>query len=292
MFYDREDCINLVPYVDEYGTKSGIFLFKNVLPEKLMQSMEEELASFDSSEFKYTEGLIPWYEDKVSGRPTQLHEMWEFLSELIGPEYVIHPSQSLIKVKPGDGGMFIHSDSPGKGQCHLLSQDDKWSTCCIIDFGLVAYVGTWEGGALFYPNLNSEGKEWAGKEPEPDKCFEYTPKRGDVVLHSAFHPFEHGVREVTDGIRYAFSNFSLPAADNIGTFYNYGTPEYIEQIGDKGHDAIETWITPLKKNPRFTPERLAEMKQSGLLGEDLSAAYGHVEFDDLLDQYKKEHGLA
>ena len=31
LFYDRPDCINISPYVDAYGTKSGIFVFKNFL---------------------------------------------------------------------------------------------------------------------------------------------------------------------------------------------------------------------------------------------------------------------
>ena len=34
LFYDRPDCINISPYVDAYGTKSGIFVFKNFLKKE------------------------------------------------------------------------------------------------------------------------------------------------------------------------------------------------------------------------------------------------------------------
>jgi hypothetical protein len=66
-----------------------------------------------------------------------LIEVWEKVSELIGPDWVIHPSASILTSKPGDKGMFVHSDSPGKGQCHLLSQTYTYKTCCELDYGIV-----------------------------------------------------------------------------------------------------------------------------------------------------------
>ncbi len=271
MFYDRPDCIVLSSHVDEYGTNSGIFLFKNILPADIIADIEKELAEHDKSEFKYEDTLVPWYANKLAPVPTRLHELWEFISEILGPEYVIHPSQNLLAVRPGDNGMFVHSDSPGKGCDHMLSQDDVWTTCCSIDFGLVGYLGDFTGGALFYPNINADGTVMQGdRVPE---VFEYYPQKGDVVLHSAFEPYSHGVREVESGVRYAFSNFVLKAEDNPETFYNYGSPEYIAQIGDKGPERIREWMLPLKGNPRFTPEKLKEMKDSGLVGEELSKAF-------------------
>ena len=44
-FYERPDCITLSSNVDPYGTPSGIFLFKNFIPEELMLDMEKEIES-------------------------------------------------------------------------------------------------------------------------------------------------------------------------------------------------------------------------------------------------------
>lgn len=280
-FYDRPDCVRLSKHIDEYGTESGIFLFKNFIPEDLMLEMEAELFEKGRDEDSYGSTLISWYTNKITPRPKKLLDLWEMISELLYPTWVIHPSQAILNVRPGDNGMFIHSDSPGKGMCHLLSQDDKYDTCCELDFGLVAYFGDFTGGAIFYPsvpsdgvlNIDSNGFNVPPAEGEP--CFEYTPQRGDLIIHSAFDPYAHGVREVTSGVRYAFSNFVLKAADNPGTFYNYKTPEYYEQIGDRSEERIDNWLKPLKVNPMFTDERIAIMQASGLEGKELAQEFNY-----------------
>ena len=277
-FYDRPDCLNISPYVDEYGTKSGIFVFKNIIPKDLIEKIESGLKALPEENDKYTETLINWYSEKMAKGVDGTLELWEFISELISPEWVIHPSNNYIRVKPGDNGMFIHSDSPGKGQCHLLSQTDVWSTCCELDYGLCAYLGDYEGGAIFYPNIGLDGKAKTSDFDGP--CFEYTPQKGDIVIHSAFNPYGHGVREVTSGKRYVFSNFSLKATDNPGTFYNYGTPEYYKQIGNRTEEEINMWMKPLRPNPQFSSEKIKMYQESGLEGKDLAEAF----FSDMIPE--------
>ena len=158
-----------------------------------------------------------------------------------------------------------------------LSQPDVYQTCCLLDFGVVAYFGEFDGGEVFYPRVDKNGIP-RDTYDEID-CFEYKPERGDIVVHSAFDQYEHGVREVTSGIRYAFSNFSLKAEDNPGTFYNYGTPEYMKQIGyaieskTVNDEIMGNWARPLKPNPQFSPEALKEMQASGLQGRELADAF-------------------
>lgn len=273
MFYDRPDCIRLSEWVDDWGSQSGIFVFKNIIPQHLVEKIESQLNSASKEEFRYEETLIDWYAEKVSPSPDGLHDVWEFMSELLGPEYVIHPSRNLLTLRPGDGGMFIHSDSPGKGACHRLSQPDVWQTCCVIDFGVVAYFGDWEGGEVFYPNIRPDsfpkapGSQDYGSEEE---CFEYKPEKGDVVIHSAFWPYNHGVREVTSGTRYAFSNFSLQAVDNPGTFHNYGTEEYVKQIAERTPEQLTLWARPLIANPQFSSDVIKAIQDSGLKGDDIA----------------------
>jgi hypothetical protein len=277
-FYDREDCLNISPYVDAYGTKSGIFIFKNFFEQDLVEDIENQLENTDPTH--YDKNLIDWYAGKISIRPDRLHEAWEAISELLYPTWVIHPQNNLLTVKPGDGGMFMHSDSPGKNMCHLLSQTDTFNTCCTLDYGVVGYFGKWEGGAIYYPNINPDGSVKDPNNKNMDEpCLEYTPSRGDLVIHSAFDPYGHGVREVTSGVRYAFSNFCLKAVDNPGTFYNYKTPEYYAQIGSKSKKELNDWSEPLVENPQFSDEKIKVYQESGLKGPELAAAF----FSDMVE---------
>jgi hypothetical protein len=209
MFYDRPDCIKL---------SEKIFVFKNVIPKEMLEEYTKQLDSQPKEEFKYEDSIINWYQDKVAPYVHGIHDIWEKLSDLLYPEYVIHPSSNVLTVRPGDGGMFIHSDSPGKGCEDMLSQLDEFSTCCIIDYGLVLYMGEWTGGAIFYPNIRVDGTVKQDGEDRDADCLEYYPEHGDIVIHSSTHPYEHGVREVESGVRYAFSNFVLRADENPGSF--------------------------------------------------------------------------
>jgi hypothetical protein len=271
MFYDKPECETIVSTIDEYGTKTGVFVFKKIIPESILESVREQLEKESQMTTQYEETLIDWYAEKTTNPIGGIIDIWEYISELIYPEYVIHPSRNFLKVKPGDGGMFIHSDSPGKHSCHLLSQPDVFQTCCIIDYGLVGYFGKFEGGAVFYPNFNPDGTKKTTNFDGP--CLEYQPEEGDVVIHGAFADYAHGVREVTSGTRYAYSNFVLRAEDNPGTFYNYKTDEYYNQIGDKSERYELEWMKPLIQNPQFTKEKIKAMQESGLKGKELAAEF-------------------
>lgn len=276
-FYDDPNCKNISVYTDIYGTKSGVFIYKNFVKPEYIESIEKELAGTEPTD--YEENLIDWYAGKISIPPKDLIKVWEQISEFLGPDWVIHPQNNLLTIKPGDNGMFTHSDSPGKGACHLLSQTDTWSTCCTLDYGVVAYFGDFEGGEVFYPNIKPDGTLKEGSVDMADDCFEVKPERGDLVIHSAFFPYNHGVREVTSGVRYAFSNFCLKAVDNPGTFYNYGTPEWKAQIGNYSEEEITNWTQPLRKNPQFPADKIKEMRESGLKGEELAEAF----FSDMVE---------
>lgn len=275
MFYDREDCIKASFFPDDYGTQSGVFIFKGFFTDEECKTVEDELKDYDMSS-KYKDTLISWYANKVSPPLASIHPLWEKASELLYPEYVMHPQGNVLIITPEmNEGMFTHSDSPGKGECHRLSQVDVWKTCCDLDFGLVGYFGDFDGGEIFYVNIDKDGNRTDGIGEE--NCLTIKPERGDLVIHGAFAPHAHGVRPVSSGRRYAFSNFVLKAEDNPGSFYNYKTPEYYEQIKDKDTLTLEQftgiWMKPLKENPQFTRENINKFQSSGLEGTELSDAY-------------------
>lgn len=248
MFYDRPDCIKLA---DE------VFVFKNFLTKEEHDFYLNTfiLKEAENGPGRYDDSLINWYVEKSSTHNEHIIDLWEKISELLYPEYVMHPSENVFILRPGDNGMFVHCDSPGKGCEDMLTQWDVFETCCIIDYGAVLYLGNWTGGNIFYPHINKDGSiktnEQLNKERSSEiteltsECLEYSPSPGDLVIHSSVKPYEHGVREVESGIRYAYSNFILKAEDNPGTFYNYKTKEYFEQTRARDADSILNWLTPL-----------------------------------------------
>lgn len=270
MFYDRPDCTTLSFFPDDYGTQSGVFVFKNFFSDEECKTVEDFLDNAEDGQHPDT--LINWYAKRSTKPIPGVINIWEKVSDIIYPEFVIHPAVNALAIKaPDDEGMFAHSDSPGKNMCGLLTQVDIWKTCCELDFGLIAYFGNFEGGEVYYPKINPDGSRKSDGDSE--EMLTYKPERGDVVIHGAFDPHTHGVRPVTSGRRYAYTNFVLKPEVNPGTFYNYKTPEYYNQIGDKSMARIREWGTPLKENPQFSPERIKMMQESGLEGQALAEAF-------------------
>ena len=156
-------------------------------------------------------------------------DLLKFGVEVTGnnPEFVVHPLLSMLEFGVGTK-MEPHCDSPGEGHVDDLTVPDVWSTCCLLSWGVCGYFGDFEGGEIYYPNQN----------------IEIAVRPGDLVIHGALADCLHGVKEVTKGTRYVYSNFSLRPEKNPGTFPNYKTPEYYEAIKDLGK-----WNVPLKENP-------------------------------------------
>ena len=98
MFYDNPNCTILSSHIDAYGTKSGIFLFKNIIPKELMEKIENNLEKLEQKEFKDDIGLISWYRDKTSPVVDGMYELWKFISDILYPEYMIHPQLISLKV--------------------------------------------------------------------------------------------------------------------------------------------------------------------------------------------------
>ena len=219
MFYNK-------PGIEKLADK--VFLYQNFVPEEKVQQINKIMAKFKPEQFYAPEyHNIDWYKDKSGPLVPELMDVWDAASELIAPEYIIHPNLSLQVIRPGDGGMFIHVDSPGEGMEEELTQNDRWNTCCIIHYGLVVYFGEFTGGETFYTKLD----------------LEYAVQPGDLIIHGAHYDTEHGVREVTSGVRYAYSNFMLPIEKNPGTFPSYNTLEDLQ----RKKEGYKVWNTPVKK---------------------------------------------
>lgn len=205
----------------------GVYIYKNFIDKETVAKYNAILN--EKWEKRQTDfvTMIDWYDEKVLTNVVEMYPIWEKMSQFLYPTHVIHPRLEVTVIKPGDGGMFVHADSPGEGHEDELSQYDVWSTCTLLDYGIIVYFGEYTGGAVFYPELGLE------VQPEP----------GDLVIHGALSRHKHGVREVDSGIRYAFANFCLPATKNPGTFYNFNTDQFNQIKSDP--DFIKKYSIPM-----------------------------------------------
>lgn len=214
---------NLIKYDD------GVMIYKNFIDQDTVNQINSIVDDMLQSGIQESESRIPWYRDKVTPVIPELIPIWEKMSEFLLPTHVLHPKLTVSSMGPGDE-MFVHEDSPGEDGEHLLTNDDFWSTCALLEYGVIVYFGEFEGGEVFYPELDME----------------VAPQPGDLVIHGATPRWKHGVRKVKSGRRYAFSNFSLRADKNPGSFYNYGTDEYNKAMSG----GWQNWINPLFENKR------------------------------------------
>ena len=231
-----ENDINLIKYNEK------VMIYKNFFSKEYVENITE-IVSKNYLPDAAPEHPLEWYADKTTPAIPELTIAWNKISEFLSPTHVIHPQLALQIIAPGDNGMFVHADSPGEGNHEQLTAPDRWSTCCILDYGVIAYFGNYEGGEVFYPNLNKNGEV---QETNDENCLEVPVNPGDLIIHGATSTWMHGVREVTKGHRLAFSNFCLKKDRNPGSFYNYGTKECEERQKD-----LNTFFTPLFANPQF-----------------------------------------
>jgi hypothetical protein len=252
MFYNNSKCTKLADQV---------YIFKNIIPKEIMDSVYKDLSDFERGGPENIWSSNDWYKDKICPPFASTFLAWKFMSELLYPELVIHPITNLMIAQPHDEGMFVHCDSPGPEGQDELYEIDTWSVCCDLQYGIIAYFGNFTGGEVYYPHVNPDGTlkdnspNWeVTKDLLEEPCLVVQPEAGDIIIHGANRPWDHGTKKTISGTRFAFSNFSLLANDNPGSFYNYKTPEWYEQIGKYDLPTLEVlneWHTPLKLNPKF-----------------------------------------
>lgn len=231
----NQDWENKKSFLDDPNLETiadGIYVYRNFIDQETVAQINKVLYEKVNTNKEGYETLIPWYDDKILINVYEMFPVWEKMSQFLYPTHVIHPRSEVAVIVPGDGGMPPHTDSPGEDGHDELTQYDVWQTCVKLDYGVITYFGDFTGGELYYPNLG----------------IELDLKPGDLAIHGAHDEHLHGVKEVTSGIRFAFSNFCLPATKNPGTFLNFNSEEY--KIAREKDDFLVEYHKPLVKNIR------------------------------------------
>jgi len=139
---------------------------------------EEWHAHYNPNEF---------WNGKASENKLPIYEIGNRINKILEPEYVVPPTGVITRTPLGQG-MYVHKDRGEEGYEDMLND---FGTCTCIDYGALVYFGEWEGGELYYPQRN----------------IEFKPKAGSLIIHSALDAYEHGVKPVTAGKRYLYTNF-------------------------------------------------------------------------------------
>lgn len=185
---------------------------------ELAKNKETTPRDFHENSFQRTD-IIP-----------ELFDIWKKVSDVLYPTHVVHPYLSLLAYKKGSS-MDPHCDSPGEGNHDKLTVPDEWQTCTVLEFGVCVYFGDFTGGEVYYPK----------------RKIELAVKPGDLVIHGALEDYTHGVKEITSGTRYSYSNFVLPLDKSPGTFPIYKSKEYYE-VTDSENNLLTVWAVPQKEN--------------------------------------------
>lgn len=255
MFYDN-------PNIEKLSDK--VFIYRNFIEKDRADEIFNEIKKNEANRTdEHSKSLIDWYEGKFSKDTEVLYDVWGKINELLLPEYCIHPQLYVIKTHTGDE-MFVHSDSPGEAMEQGLTVEDKWNTCCVLHYGAIVYFGEWEGGEVFYPHIDKDGSFVGNNIPFKNGTeLSVKPNPGDLIIHGALDDYAHGVKEITSGYRYAYSNFVLPSEKNPGTFPLYGTKENDE----RWEQGQRVWLSPIGfkwEIPENVKEELAKSNSESL----------------------------
>lgn len=248
MFTDNKNIQQVAEQIWIY--KDFVTEEENVYISSLMKEHEERFKNKKEA-FKFEDQAIDWYKDKTGPLLLELKPIWDRISELLYPEHYIHPQLFMNVMRPGDEGMFIHADSPGMNMEHKLTQLDRWKTCCRLSHGIVTYFGDYEGGNIYYPNIEKDSSI-KNRPGDKEDCLEVTVRPRDLVIHGACHPWEHGVRQITSGTRYAYSNFCMEKDHAPGTFELFNPEKHPFM---KNEEEILDWVQTVHPETTFCKKK-------------------------------------
>jgi hypothetical protein len=174
---------------------SGIYLYENFLSEdeilKLVLVFDE--VKNNSMFNKSLDGT--YFENRISVPLPEIDFILDRSTSLLGDKFSLHPNRSVNVMQEGDHWPQ-HSDNHdfiAKRKLSLSLKDgEPYEIVKDTRYGLVVYFNqVEEGGELYYSHQD----------------ILYSPKPGDLLVHSAEEECIHGVNKILRGHRYSYSNF-------------------------------------------------------------------------------------
>ena len=170
--------------------KDGIFIWENFLSKEEVDFYFNIADNITEEEWGlHDNNPNPFWNKKLSQAHKEVYELGNKVNKVIAPEYMVPPVKIFTRTPIGQG-MGVHID---RGDPDLSEEYfNDFETCCHVEWGVLIYFGDWEGGELYYPDID----------------FTIKPNPGDLIIHSALPPYAHGVNPVISGKRYLYANFA------------------------------------------------------------------------------------
>jgi hypothetical protein len=168
-----------------------IYIWENFLSKEEHKEFFDLALSISEEEWMRHINPNKFWTGKASQNKQEIYKICNKINKFLEPEYLVPPVAVLTRTPVGEG-MYVHKDRNEENYEDGLN-DVGIST--FIDYGILVYFGDWEGGELYYPN----------------RGIEFKPKPGSLIIHGAQEEYSHGVKPVTSGKRFFYSNFAFPA---------------------------------------------------------------------------------
>jgi hypothetical protein len=222
MFKTHPNVVKLAPEV---------YLYRNFLSEQELSRIAVAIKSLEElghwlNKDKYDDHSVIPAPNQVFQGSESLNLLYEKTHEFFSPEYLPLPSNGISKMIEGQS-LEVHWDSPAhpdddheETEKEFFARKEKGilydplDTCHIVQYGYVVYVSDFEGGELYYTDID----------------LEFAPQKGDLIIHSASRKYKHGVKPVTKGPRYAYTNFVTLAKDSPMTLEEYLEEEHVTEM--------------------------------------------------------------
>ena len=135
-----------------------IYIWENFLSKEELILFNNLANSITEKEWLQHENNNNFWNGKTSLGKKDLYLIHNKITKILSPEYVIPISHTINRTPIGQG-MHVHKD---RGDIGYILNDDLGHSH-LIDYGLLLYLGEWQGGEIYYPNRGIEIKPNAGE---------------------------------------------------------------------------------------------------------------------------------
>jgi len=167
--------------IKKYFKDTDIFVIENFLSNKELDYFENKIKN---AKWDIEQRWYPWNYNVEPIDEEVTNKIINRIQSLFTQKYYWMGSHIIQRIRDGNG-MDEHLD-----KSDLLEQQNS--------MGVAIYLNdNFEGGEIYYPNLN----------------ISYKPLRGALICHPGTIEYTHGVKTVSGNDRYILSSYGLKAVD-------------------------------------------------------------------------------
>jgi len=167
-----------------------IYVYENFVSKSDCEDILEEIKKIKEDEwFNLSSELHSVSKQKVE----KIKLIREKIESILEKDYFVGFNTNPVRMKIGAKWGEHSDDTDFKDIVEASKKYKSGEDFDLADntqMGFIVYFNDFKGGEVYYPNQN----------------IEYAPKKGDLLIHSAFEHCTHGVKPVTSEIRYSYSN--------------------------------------------------------------------------------------